>query len=111
MVSALAKRKRMGDLAEEQVAFIQSQFFNHCKAYQILMIGRDVTRIAIELLNKYPLRAYDAVQLGTALMAQQKLTENGISLIFVCADHTLCQTAKKENLLVKNPLEEELAGC
>ncbi len=59
---------------------------------------------AKDLLERYSLRAYDAVQLASALEGNAMLIAGGLSpLVFVCADHRLLAVAAAEGLSTDNP--------
>ncbi len=59
---------------------------------------------AVHLSNIHFLRAYDAVQLATALESNRKRLNKGLNpLIFVSADNELNDAAKAEGLNVENP--------
>jgi hypothetical protein len=54
---------------------------------------------ARQLAYRHPLRAYDAVQLSTALLLHADLLGIGYELTFVCADARLLEIAQAEGLL------------
>jgi predicted nucleic acid-binding protein len=57
-----------------------------------------------ELVGRYPLRAYDAVQLASALRAQADLSQAAsLTLTFLAADEHLLAAAQAEGLLTENP--------
>jgi hypothetical protein len=57
-----------------------------------------------ELIVQYPLRAYDAVQLASALRVQSLLTSMPeTQLIFVSADNRLLDIAQSAGLAIDNP--------
>lgn len=59
---------------------------------------------ACDLLERHPLRAYDAVQLASALESNQLfLTDAAITLTFVSADQRLLTAAIAEGLAVEDP--------
>ena len=59
---------------------------------------------AIRLAEKHALRGYDAVQLATALVANRKRLNEGLTtLIFVSADNELNKAAQSEGLAFENP--------
>ncbi len=59
---------------------------------------------ARDLLDRYPLRAYDSVQLASALVANQALVLRKLPpLIFVSADDRLVKVATAEGLATENP--------
>jgi hypothetical protein len=56
------------------------------------------------LALQHPLRAYDAVHLATAWLANQELVRTGKPpLTFVCADDRLVAIANATGLLTDNP--------
>ena len=59
---------------------------------------------AIQLAEDHALRGYDAVQLATALVANRKRLNEGLTaLIFVSADNELNKAAHSEGLAFENP--------
>ncbi len=65
--------------------------------------------VGVDLVEKYPLRAYDSVQLAAALEVNKKYPTSSIpalsppSLTFVSADGELNKIAQAEALTVENP--------
>ncbi|MCL5995904.1 MAG: VapC toxin family PIN domain ribonuclease, partial [Chloroflexi bacterium] len=56
------------------------------------------------LLDRYPLRAYDAVQLSSALLITQALSAAGLAPpVFLCADERLLDVARREGMVSDNP--------
>jgi hypothetical protein len=71
---------------------------------RIRQLDLDVVNLARDLLERYPLRAYDAVQLASALVANQALQDAQLSpLVFASADDRLNTAATAEGLGVENP--------
>ena len=63
-----------------------------------------VIDLACTLLERHPLRAYDAIHLATALSAQRFLDAQGYSpLTFVSADDRLNRAAAAEGLPIDDP--------
>ena len=60
---------------------------------------------ANHLLERHPLRAYDAIRLGAAVTVNQQLlaANNLAPLTFLSADDRLNQAASAEGLAVDNP--------
>ena len=72
--------------------------------YEIAVAAGSVVDEAVRLLEAYPLRAYDAVHLATALVAKQRLIDGGLTpLIFLSADDRMNDAASAEGLAVDNP--------
>jgi hypothetical protein len=55
---------------------------------------------ALEMIDRYALRAYDAVQLAGCLVICGTVAE---ALTFVCSDHRLLEAARSEQLKVLDP--------
>lgn len=61
--------------------------------------------LAGKLAQNYPLKAYDAVQLASALRYNQALISHGFSLTFVSGDKPLLTATKSEGLATDNPFD------
>jgi predicted nucleic acid-binding protein len=63
-----------------------------------------VVERACQLLERYALRAYDAIQLASALIANQALVAAGLGMAtFLSADQRLLQAAAAEGLNTDDP--------
>jgi uncharacterized protein len=71
--------------------------------YKQTRITSNSLTIAANLAQKYPLKAYDAVQLSLALEANLLLTNNNLALTFVSGDDQLLRAAQAEGLVTDNP--------
>lgn len=109
VVSAFAKRRRVKDISSRLCAGAISRFLREGRhRCQLVGVSESVVDLAVQLVQGHPLRAYDAVQLATALRVNQILRQNRLpSLTFVCADAVLCQVAQAEGLTTVNPNELE----
>lgn len=78
---------------------------HHCHTqYQIVPLQASIISQAVSLTQNYRLRGYDAVQLATALAAQQTFVDGGLSgLTFITADSDLLSAAEAEGLPAGNP--------
>lgn len=110
-ISAFSKRHRSKDISPRLYTALIDRFLVDGRThYSRLPVDDATINLAVELIQSHPLRAYDAVQLATALRLNQILLENHLSpLTFVSADAVLCQSAAAEGLAMVNPneLEEE----
>lgn len=105
--SALARRAREGSVPTDAIEVTIRAFKMHSTmSYDFIELDMSVVNMAQRLLQQYPLRAYDAVQLASCLVANTILLENGLlPLVFVSADHRLNQVAAAENLDMLNPTD------
>lgn len=72
--------------------------------YTFVELDMRIIERARNLLDRYVLRAYDSIQLASALIANQILVERELPpLIFISADARLLQVATAEGLAVDNP--------
>jgi predicted nucleic acid-binding protein len=105
VVSAFARRVRDGSLTPADFAAVRDAFRGDCLSeYQIMPPAVAVIDLACVLLERHPLRAYDATHLATALSAQRFLATRGDpTLTFLSADDLLNGAATAEGLAVGNP--------
>lgn len=105
MYSALARRKREGSVSTDACESAAHAFSAHSASdYRFIELDSNMVLRARDLLDRYTLRAYDSVQLASALAANQALVDRGLPpLVFVSADERLLQIAVAEGLNVENP--------
>jgi len=105
MTSALTRRLREGVLTPAEYAQLQNAFRSDClDEYEIAIAVGDIIDQANRLLEAYPLRAYDAVHLATAVVANQRLADSGLTpLTFLSSDDRLNNAASAQGLAVDNP--------
>lgn len=105
VTSALTRRVREGTLALTDYAQVQNAFRADClNDYELVTAIGDIIDQANHLLEQHPLRAYDAVHLATAVIANQQLLANDLApLTFLSADDRLNRAATAEGLAVDNP--------
>jgi predicted nucleic acid-binding protein len=58
---------------------------------------------ARQLVERHPLRAYDAVQLASAVNARQSLFSSPTTITFLSADKQLLAAAQTEGFVTDNP--------
>jgi len=103
--SALARRRREGSVPAADCSIAVQAFTAHSATeYELVELNLDVVALARDLLERHPLRAYDAVQLASALVANHALQAAHLpSLVFLSADDRLNAAATVEGLTVDNP--------
>lgn len=103
--SALARRRREGSVPPTACAVAAQAFAAHSIAeYDFIELDLNVISLARDLLARHPLRAYDAVQLASALIANRTLQTASLPpLCFLSADNLLNAIAAAEGLTVDNP--------
>ncbi len=103
--SALARRQREGSLNANQVNQILQVFcYEFDNQYQKVGLLPAVMQMAGQLVSRHPLRAYDAVQLASALCILPQISQvNTATFTFLTADDRLLAVAQAENLITDNP--------
>jgi predicted nucleic acid-binding protein len=109
VLSALSRLQRESAIREADLSREVRAFRQHFRTeYEIAEFDRAVSILASELVRRHPLRAYDAVQLASALRLQKTYrSTEGAHLTFVSADQRLVSVAINEGLTVVNPIEQE----
>lgn len=105
VMSAVFRKVREKELTPAAADALQKLFLRHLKHKDFVLLHYDnaVMQTAINLLGRYTLRAYDAIQLATAVNSQQILQPNGHSVIFTTADNDLVAAAQQAGLATENP--------
>jgi hypothetical protein len=104
-ICTFARRRREGLLSADDYRRLVAVFdYDFQYRYDVIAVEPLVVDAARHMADLHPLRAYDAVQLASAWLADQKLVGAGEPpLTFVCADDDLLSVAHSEGLLVENP--------
>ncbi len=104
-VSAVTRRLRRGEMSPPDAATALADFRRHyASVYFLIRTSPAIIAHAMELVEKHGLRAYDAVQLATALQVQAKCRLDGTpEPTFVSADTALNAAAAAEGLAVDDP--------
>jgi predicted nucleic acid-binding protein len=105
VAAAVEKRRRMKEISQYHcVRTLVRLAIDYRQRYTIVRVSDPIVELAVDLTSRHPLRAYDAVQLATALRLNQIMLENRLpSLTFVSADGLLCDAAKAEGMSAENP--------
>jgi hypothetical protein len=99
--SAIRRRQRAGDIDASAATAILKSVQAHMETRFIRqMINETVIDTALEMIDRYALRAYDAVQLAGCLVLCAIAAE---AFTFVCSDPQLLEAARSEQLAVLDP--------
>ncbi len=101
LYSAVRRRERAGDLDRVLVTQLLDRFESHLKTRFLRQSVSDaVLDLACALIDRHPLRAYDALQVAGCLILRSAAPEPPV---FVCADQQLLEVAKTEGLTWLDP--------
>ena len=100
--SAVRRRQREGDISGADADRILEQIEKDATTSFLLQPSTSaVMEEAARLIDRHPLRAYDALQLAGCLVVRHVVPG---PLTFVCADTRLCDAASLEGVHTLNPL-------
>lgn len=104
-VSAVSRRRRENTMSPRTARAIRLIIDRHMmRQYTIIGLTAQIIQVAEDLLENHALRAYDAIQLATAIESDQRLQTMGLSpLIFLSADKRLLSVATSVGLITDNP--------
>ncbi len=100
--AALWRKHRIGDISAADAQILCRQFLTDISASAsesdavLVEAGKDILRSAVDLVARHPLRAYDAVQLASALAASRLIGRCS----FGCFDEQLSDAAAAEGLIL-----------
>lgn len=99
--SAIRRRQRAGDIDATVAAAILETVQSHLETRFIRQaVNETVIDAALEMIDRYALRAYDAVQLAGCLVLCTIAAE---AFTFICSDQRLLEAARSEQLRVFDP--------
>lgn len=104
-ISAFSRRYRNGLINEHERQTATNLFLSHTQGeYEILPVDSSIIDLATDLVQRHPLRGYDAVHLAAALRLRDRLVTAGLAApTFVSADRNLCTLARAEGMAAENP--------
>ncbi len=104
MISAIARQYHDTQITLPVFQSFRQLVLHHVQnQYQVLSLSNVIVLQAIQVHERHRLRAYDTVQLTTALELQARLTLSGRHLTFVSADARLLAAASLEGLITDDP--------
>ena len=100
--SAVRRREREGDiLGADADRILQRIEADASSSFLVQPSTSAVMEEAARLIDWYPLKTYDALQLAGCLVVRNRVSG---PLTFVCADIQLCKAAGNEGLATLNPI-------
>lgn len=93
--AGLARKHREGHLPGSQYALACRQFESERPAYVLLDLQDEILTLARDLIQRHPLRGFDAIHLASPLRLKTALGEE---VTFAAADERLLRAARLERL-------------
>lgn len=97
--AGLKRKQREGHLSNAQYALACRQFERDWQAYVRVDLRDEVLLVARDLIQRHPLRGFDAIHLASALSLKSGLGED---ITFAAADEPLLRAAQAERLRALN---------
>jgi len=102
VLAAIMRKGRTGEVSPvERDRAVQAFRREFTTSYALITPEPGVIHKAMDLIQAYPLQAYDAVQLASALTLP--MLPHGTTLTFISADEGLLTVAKQLGLSTANP--------
>jgi len=106
VTSALTRRFNEGDLTQLELDQACDELSQDCAAYFVVDVAGQILQAAVDNARHHSLRAYDAVQLASAIAVRTALlvTQGNLpDFTLISADHSLNDAARLEGLQVEDP--------
>ena len=106
VAAGLAVIERVGRIRRAERDRAYRRFMSQlAHRYAIMPLSTDDFATAAHLTQQHPLKAYDAIQLATALRSNRLLADHQLAFTFVTGDTPLIAAAQTEELLTDNPFD------
>jgi hypothetical protein len=105
VAAALARKLRLEEIGQSEYEMVITDFEEDCLTQYIRVeVNDEVINLARDLVARRVLRAYDAIQLASAIILNRDRKKAKLDpLVFVSADDSLNSAAEPEGLKVDNP--------
>lgn len=104
LYSAISRQYHDGEIDLARLQAFRALVMRHIQTqYLTLTLSEPIIVCALDLQESYRLRAYDAIQLASALVLQTRLSRVGHRLTFLSADVRLLQSAHSAGLTTDDP--------
>ncbi len=105
IISAAMRRAREGSISTRTARGVRLLVDRHAsRQYYVIGLTGVIASLAADLLETHPLRAFDSIQLASALESNRRMVNAVLApLTFVASDNRLLSAASAEGLNVENP--------
>jgi uncharacterized protein len=106
VAAGLAVIERVGQIRRAERDRAYRRFMSQlAHRYAIMPLSPDDFATAAYLTQEHPLKAYDAIQLATALRSHRLVADHQLAFTFVTGDTPLMAAAQAEELFTDNPFD------
>ncbi|MFO7760048.1 MAG: type II toxin-antitoxin system VapC family toxin [Desulfobia sp.] len=95
MMASLYRKKREGNIADTLIREIADSFHQDWQSFIRIEVNDQLNGHIKRLVEKYPLRGFDAIHLAAASLIYENFSEN---FEFICFDNKLAEAARSEGI-------------
>ena len=95
--AGFAGELREGELLQEEYSQIVEGFKEDWEKYFVVEVSENVARLGGRLVEKHPLRGFDAIHLASALLLKERAN---LEVFFSCFDKRLKTAARAEGFII-----------
>ena len=102
-MASMYRKKRESDLADTLIRKIADTFHQDWESFIRVEVNDMLNGTIDRIVEKYPLRGFDAIHLASAIVIHERLPED---FVFACFDDRLARAAQSEGLETFPPKDE-----
>lgn len=102
-IAAIHRKKREADIADTLIRKIADSFQQDWESFVRVEVNDGLNGYIDRVVERYPLRGFDAIHLASAMVVHEVLLEN---FVFACFDDRLARAARSEGLATVPPGDE-----
>ena len=102
-MASMYRKKRESDLADTLICKIADSFHHDWESFIRVEVNDKLNGYIDRVVEKYPLRGFDAIHLASAIVIHERLSED---FVFACFDDRLASAAQSEGLETFPPEDE-----
>ena len=99
-MASMYRKKREADLSDSLIRKIVHLFHQDWQSFIRVEINDELNAYIDRVVERYPLRGFDAIHLASAMLVHERLPED---LVFACFDDRLTRAARSEGLKTFSP--------
>lgn len=104
-MASMYRKKRESALADTLIRKIADSFHHDWESFIRVEVNYKLNGYIDRVVEKYPLRGFDAIHLASAIVIHERLSED---FVFVCFDERLTGAAQLEGLETFPPEDETI---
>jgi uncharacterized protein len=95
MMASIFRKKREADLGDTLIRKIADSVQRDWEGFIRVEVNDELNRYIDRVVERYPLRGFDAIHLASAILIQERVPED---FVFACFDGRLARAARSQGL-------------